>query len=121
MIKISSHGRAAAKNIQNVANGGAARRSDDSDSARKSWQRAFSRRFEQSFGFEFAFERLELCLQHAEAERLNDLNAELVLSARFENRNIAVNLHLRAVGERLPKGRHGVPKNHAGDLARADL
>ncbi len=77
----------------------------------------FPLRCEQAFDLEFSFERFESGLEHAEAERLQHLDTELVLSARFENRNIAVDLHLRSVGERLPNGYHGVPENYAGDLS----
>jgi len=50
-----------------------------------------------------------------EAPSLQDLNAELILPARFENGNLAVNLHLRAVVQRLRRGRERVPENDAGD------
>src|SRR6267143_866903 len=99
-----------------LANRRCAWRGDDSDSLRKFWERTFSGRIEKSLGIEFAFERIELRLQNADPARLNDLDAELVLAARFEYRDISVNLHMCAVGERLAQRRHRVSKNYAGDL-----
>ena len=49
------------------------------------------------------------------AARLQDLDAELVLAARFEDGNVAVNLDLRAIGKRRVARRQRVAKDHAGD------
>ena len=54
---------------------------------------------EQAFGIELAFERFKLRLQQPQSARLQDLYAELVLAARFENGDVAVNLHLRSIGQ----------------------
>jgi hypothetical protein len=104
------------QNIQQVANRGAACRSNDSNSARKFWEHALSCRIKKSFGFEFSFERFELRLQQTESARLQNLYAQLVLTARFENGNVAVKLHLRSIDRWLPQRRHRVAKDHARDL-----
>ena len=76
----------------------------------------FSRRSEQTFRIQLPFQGFELRLKKSGAARLQDLDTELVLAACFEDRNVAVNLDLGSIGKGLPKRRHGVPKNHAGDL-----
>src|SRR5437867_6406268 len=108
--------RAPAEHIQNVADRRAAWRGHDSDSFRKFWERTFSGRIEKPFIVEFAFECFELRLQNAAAARLNDLNAELILPTRFEDRHVSVNLDVGAIGERLPQRCHCVSKNYASDL-----
>src|SRR5213593_3581713 len=108
--------RAPAEHIQNVADRRSARRGHDSDSFRKSRERTFSGRIEKPFIVEFAFERFEFRLQNTEAARLNDLNAELILPTRFEDRHVSVNLDVGTIGERLPQRCHCVSKNYASDL-----
>ena len=107
--------RAPAQNVEHVLDGRAARGSDDPDAAREFRQGAFAGRLKKSFCFQFAFERFEFRLQKAEPARLQDLHAELILPARFEDGDVAVNLHLHAVGERSGEGRERVAKDHAGD------
>src|SRR5438132_478604 len=109
-------GRPPSQDIQQVANGRAAWGSDDPNSARKSWERAFARGIKKSFGVESAFKRVKLRLQQPQSARLQDLHADLVLPASFENGNVAVNLHLRSIDQRLRKRRNGIAKNHARDL-----
>src|SRR6266446_7450268 len=107
---------AAPQHIQNVTNRRTARGRHDSDSLRKFRQRSLAGRIEKSLGIEFAFERIELRLQNAQTDWLNDLDAELILSARFEDGNVSVNLDLRSISEWLSERSHGVSKNHASDL-----
>ncbi len=108
--------RAPFQNVENIANGRAARRSDDPDASRKFRQSAFPCGIEKSFRLQFALERFEFCLKQTESARLQDLHAQLILSSRFEDRNVSVNLHLRAVGQRRAQWRHRIAKNHASDL-----
>src|SRR6266487_6816935 len=108
--------RAPPQHIQHIADRGAARRGHDSDSLRKFRQRSFAGRIEKSLGIEFAFERIEFCLQNAQTDWLNDLDAELILPTRFEDRNVCVNLDLRSISEWLPERSHRVSKNYASDL-----
>src|SRR5712691_4027312 len=107
--------RAPAQHIQNVTDRRAARRGHDSDSLRKFRQRSFAGRIEKSLGIEFAFERIELGLQKAQTDWLNDLDAELISPTRFEDGNVCVNLDLRSISEWSPERSHGVSKNHASD------
>ena len=44
------------------------------------------------------------------------MDVELILSARFENRDGAENLHLGPIDKRLSRRHHGVAPNHARDL-----
>ena len=71
---------------------------------------------EKSFRLQFALERFEFCLKQTKPAGLQDLHAQLVLPSRFEDRDVSVNLHLRAVGERRTQWRHCIAKNHASDL-----
>src|SRR5205809_2745213 len=90
------------ENVKHVANGGSGLVGHDSNSLRKLWQRAFASGIEKSFGLELAFERFELRLQNAQTAWLKNLDAELILSARFEYRHISINLHLGTIGQWLP-------------------
>src|SRR5207244_4576200 len=87
-----------------------------SNSSRKFRKHAFSGRFKKPFGLEFAFKRFELRLQSTQAVLLNNLNADLILPARFEDRNVSINLNVCPIGEWLAQRRHRVSKNDAGDL-----
>ena len=107
--------RAAAEHIQNVADRGAARGSDDADPPRKFRQRTFPGGIEKTFPFQFPLERLEFRLEQTGAAGLQNLDVELVLAARFENRNVAVKLDLRAVRDRRRRRWQRVPKDHARD------
>ena len=82
---------------------------------RGNFGRARLRRIEKSFRFQFSLQRFEFRLEQAEPARLQNLDAELILPARFEDGDVAVNLHLHAVGQRGRKGRKRVAKNHASD------
>ena len=73
---------------------------------------------EESFRLELALERLEPCLQRAQPFGLDDLDDELILSARLVDRQVAEHLHLHAVGQHGPggQGRRDPAKQHAGKL-----
>src|SRR5437763_11692560 len=107
--------RAATEHIQNIPDRGAARGSDDADPPRKFRQRTFPGRIEKTVRFQFPLERLEFRLEQTGAARLQNLDVELVLAARFENRNVAVKLDLRAVRDRRGIWRKRIAKNDARD------
>src|SRR5262249_42935771 len=90
-------------------------RSDDPDSARKFRQWPLTSNFKKSFGFQFAFQHLEFGLQDSKTTRLQDLDAELVLPARFEDGEVTKDLDLHAITQRGWKRRKRIAKNHAGD------
>ena len=74
---------AAAKDPDNVADGGARRRGDQADAAREHRQRLLALGGEQAFGFEAFFELLEGELQRAQTDRLDILNVDLIFAAGF--------------------------------------
>ena len=47
---------------------------------------------------------------------MQNLHAQLVLTAGFENGNVTVQLHLGSIDKWLPQRRHRVAKDHARDL-----
>src|SRR5207248_477976 len=104
------------QDVENVADGSTARGRDNADTFRKFRQQFFPCRIEQSLRFQFSFERFEFRLQQTEPARLNDFDTELVLTTCLEDADVSVNLHLRAIRERLSKRERRVPKNHARDL-----
>jgi hypothetical protein len=72
---------------------------------------------EKSFRLELAFERFELRLEQPLASRLKELDTELILAARFKDREVAENLDLRTIAQGLPRQRHiRAAKDDAGDL-----
>jgi hypothetical protein len=77
--------KAAKQDAHHIADGGAARRSDQADAAGEKWQRLFAVGGEQAFGLKALLELLEGQLQSAEADRLDVLDVNLVFAARFVN------------------------------------
>jgi hypothetical protein len=88
---------AARENLDQVGNGGAARRGDDADAARKPRQPALALRREQSLGGELLLELLEGQLQRAHALRLERLHLQLVFAADLIDIDAAARQHRQAV------------------------
>ena len=90
-------GKAARENLDHVGDGGAARRGDDADAARKARQRPLALRREQSLGGQFLLELLEGQLQRAQALRLQHFHQQLVFAAGFVDIDAAARQHGQAV------------------------
>src|SRR5256885_14779800 len=89
--------KTAAQDANDVANGGASGRSDESDAARKNRQRFFVFRVEETFGFETFFELIERKLQSADAERLHAFAVNLIFAALLVDADAAAECYLHAV------------------------
>src|SRR5256885_13789238 len=89
--------KTAAQDANDVANGGASGRSDESDAARKNRQRFFVFRVEETFGFETFFELIEGKLQRADAERLHAFDVNLIFAALLVDADAAAECYLHAV------------------------
>src|SRR5439155_1705051 len=104
------------QDVENIADRSTAWGSDNADAFRKFRQHFFPRWIEQSFRFQFSFERFEFRLQQTKPAWLNDFDTELVLTAGLEDADLSVNLHLRAICKGLAEREGRVAKNHARDL-----
>src|SRR5205823_14450286 len=85
------------QDVENVADRSTARGRDNADTFRKFRQQFLSLWIEESFRFQFSFERFEFRLQQTKAAWLHDFDTELVLTAGLEDADLSVNLHLRAI------------------------
>ena len=88
---------AARENLNEVGNGRAARRGDNSDAPRKARQRAFALGREQALGGQLPLELLESQLQRAHALRLERLHQQLIFAAGFVDIDAAARQHRQAV------------------------
>ena len=103
------------EHVEHVANRRAARRCDNPDAFWKSRQRPLARGIEEAFCLEFSLQGFEFRLEQAGAARLQNLDAELVLPARFEDGDASVDLDLRAIGDGRRPHRQSIPEDDARD------
>src|SRR6185437_5583997 len=111
----------AAHDVEHVANGGAGWRRDQSDSLRITRKRAFSLGGKQAFGGELLLELFERNLQRAHALQLDGANNQLILAARFVNRDVALQQHFLPVLEQLTMRHHFATEQHAAQLRTSVL
>ena len=89
--------RASRDNVENVANGGAGRRSNDTDATRKNRQRALQFFRKQSFSLQTIAQLFERDPQGARADRIERVNDELILATRRVDRKLAARADVQTV------------------------
>src|SRR5215468_10460019 len=89
--------KAAPQDADDVADGGALGRRNESDAAGKKRQWFFVSGAKKAFGFKTFLELLEGDLQRAAAGRLHGLDVNLVFAARLVNADAAANRNFEAV------------------------
>src|SRR5262249_18517057 len=102
--------------VQNVANGWASRRSDQSDALWKKRQRAVPFFGKETFGIQLLFESLEGCLKRARSLQFRLSDAQLILSARFINSEFSTECDLPAILQECAIHEQLTAKKHAAQL-----
>jgi hypothetical protein len=90
-------GVTAAKNVQYVLDGSAARRGHDPNATRKHWQWSLSGSIEKSFSRQLGLKLLEGDLERSSTLWIEVFGGELQLASRFEDGDAPARSHLQAL------------------------
>src|SRR5690606_2663397 len=107
---------AALQHVEDVADGGARRRSDDTDAARKPGQRALVLGVEQSFRGKLRLQDLELAAQSPFAGFLDVIQDELIVAPRLVQAHATACLDVHPVFGREARQQVSLPEHGAANL-----